>query len=109
MLGPRSKMIRSGNGEQMSNQDRRATKRVTVYRAHITGSHEVWEAEYDALADALHFACRDLREGRRTPLCILENGVLVHDRETITRICMEQSSGLSAAVAERESKGVQGQ
>ena len=81
----------------MSNADRRVTKRLTIYRAHITGSQEVWEAEYEAIADALHFACRDLREGRRTPLCIMENGEMIYEREAIARLCEEQRSGVAAA------------
>lgn len=83
----------------MNNEDRRTTKRVTVYRAHITGSQEVWQAEYDAISDALHFACRDLREGRRTPLSIMENGIMIHDREEIARMCQDESSSISAAAA----------
>ena len=88
----------------MSTRDRRTTKRVTVYRAHITGSQEVWEAEYEAIADALHFACRDLREGRRTPLCILENAELIYGREAIACLCEEQRSGVSEAAAEGEAE-----
>ncbi|MEX2583059.1 MAG: hypothetical protein WD766_07285 [Gemmatimonadota bacterium] len=67
--------------------DQRSHKRVTVYRAVIPDSDELWEVEYEAVADALHFACRDLRNGRRRPLEILEDGVLIHDAASIARAC----------------------
>jgi hypothetical protein len=70
--------------------DRRKHSRVTVYRAEVPGSAEVWEVEYEAVADALHFACRDLREGRRRPLEIVEDGVRVHDGDSIARACQEE-------------------
>lgn len=68
-------------------QDRRHQPRVTVYRAEIPGSSEIWEAEYKALADALHFACRDLHEKRRRPIAILEDGVVRYDADAISRAC----------------------
>lgn len=64
--------------------DRRSTRRVTVYRAEdpdATGG--IREVEYESVAEALHFALRDLREGRRTPLEIREDGTLVLDQEGI--------------------------
>lgn len=70
--------------------DRRKQTRITVYRAEVPGSDEVMEVEYEAVADALHFACRDLRDGRRRPLEILENGVRIHDEESIARACQEE-------------------
>jgi hypothetical protein len=72
--------------------DRRRSRRVTVYRAEIphTSPPEIWEVEYEALADALHFACRDLREGRRKPLEILEDGVRVYDATSLEAACRER-------------------
>jgi hypothetical protein len=70
--------------------DPRSSKRVTVYRATVPHSDQLWEVEYDAIADALHFACRDLREGRRQPIEILEDGVQVYDAEGIARACGQQ-------------------
>ena len=67
----------------MSTRDRRITERVAVYRARISNSDEIREVEYESTSDALHFACRDLREGRRTPLSISEDGVLIYDAEAI--------------------------
>lgn len=84
----------------MSEQDRRVTPRVTVYRAQESRSDEIWEAEYDSVADALHFACRDLQEGRRTPLSITEDGALIYDAETIKRVCAEEDPGLGTTAAE---------
>lgn len=88
--------------DQVSERDRRTTNRVTVYRARGRGADEVWEVEYEAVADALHFACRDLREGRRAPLSIVEDGVLIYDREAIERACHEEDSGLGVAATERD-------
>ncbi|HEX2189714.1 MAG TPA: hypothetical protein VHG51_12485 [Longimicrobiaceae bacterium] len=69
-------------------RDRRERKRVVVYRAEIPGTRGgIHTAEYEAVADALHFACRDLREGRRIPLEIAEDGVVVHDAAGIAREC----------------------
>ena len=84
----------------MSQSDRRSDKRVTLYRARVRDSDEVWEVEYEAVADALHFACRDLREGRRTPLSISEDDVLVHDADAIARLCADESTGLHAATGQ---------
>lgn len=86
----------------MSTRDRRTTERVTVYRAQTSDSDEIREVEYESISDALHFACRDLREGRRTPLSISEDGVLIHDAEAIARLCRETSSALDPATADRE-------
>jgi hypothetical protein len=71
--------------------DRRSTKRVIVYRAELPDSSELWEVEYDGVSDALHFACRDLREQRRRPIEILEDGVQVYDADAIAAACEEQS------------------
>lgn len=72
-------------------QDRRHQPRITVYRAEIPGSSEIWQVEYEAVADALHFACRDLREKRRRPIAILEDGVVRYDAEAISRACDARS------------------
>jgi hypothetical protein len=71
---------------------------VTTYRAHVNETGELWEVEYEAVSDAVHFACRDLREGRRTPIEIAEDGVRVHDLESLTKLCTELD-------AEREGEG----
>ena len=68
-------------------RDPRRKKRVTVYRAEVPHADELWEVSYEAVADALHFACRDLREGRRRPLEIVEDGVVVYDAASIVRAC----------------------
>ena len=80
----------------MSTRDRRSDKRVTRYRARISDSDEIWEVEYESVSDALHFACRDLREGRRTPLSITEDSVLIYDADAIARMCEEAGSPLQA-------------
>ena len=69
------------------NRDRRSQRRVTVYRARVPGESELWEVEYEAVADAVHFACRDLKEGRRDPVEIVEDGVVVYDAEGIAEAC----------------------
>ena len=69
--------------------DRRSQPRVTVYRAELRDG-SIWEVEYEAIADALHFACRDLREGRRLPIAIVEDGVVMLDRAAIGRECVER-------------------
>jgi hypothetical protein len=73
---------------------------VTVYRVRTRRSEAVSEVEYDSVADALHFACRDLQEGRRIPLSITEDGALVYDAETIKRVCAEKARGLGTTAAE---------
>jgi hypothetical protein len=70
--------------------DRRSEKRSTVYRAEIPATGQLREVIYESLADALHFACRDLRAGRRRPLAIVEDGVVIYDAETIALACEEQ-------------------
>lgn len=72
--------------------DRRTTKRVVVYRAELphTSPTEYWQVEYEAVSEALHFACRDLREGRRRPIEIVEDGVVLHDADDLVRICRER-------------------
>jgi hypothetical protein len=70
--------------------DQRSRKRITVYRAEIPDSAEIWEVRYDAIADALHFACRDLRSGRRRPIEILEDGVRIYDADAIASACSQQ-------------------
>lgn len=77
------------------NRDRRSQARVIVYRAQIPESNALHEVEYSAIADALHFACRDLREGRRTPLEILEDGVQIYDAVGIASACKERMEGKS--------------
>lgn len=68
-------------------RDRRSEKRVTVYRAEVPGRPDEWRVEYESVADALHFACRDLRERRRRPIEIVEDGVRVYDAEGIAAEC----------------------
>lgn len=69
--------------------DRRSRERVSVYRAEQPDG-SIREVEYQSVADALHFACRDLRERRRAPLSIMEDGVVVHDAASIERACAER-------------------
>ena len=76
----------------MSQPDRRAQRRVTIYRARDNRSDEIWQVEYDNVAYALYFACRDLREGRRTPLFILQEGALIYDAEAIAQACAEDQA-----------------
>lgn len=66
--------------------DRRSQSRVTRYRVRLRDG-SIQEVEYQAIDDALHFACRDLREGTREPLEITEDGVVVHDAKSIRNIC----------------------
>ena len=83
--------------------DRRTRRRVTVYRAEIphTSPPEIWEVEYESLADAMHFACRDLREGRRRPVEILEDGVRIHDAESLEAACREREEQRAQEADER--------
>ena len=67
--------------------DRRSRKRVTIYRAELPNTGEIREVEYESIADALHFACRDLREGRRRPLAIVEDGAVIHDETSLAEAC----------------------
>jgi len=78
--------------------DRRETKRVTLYRAELphTSPVEYWEVEYEALSDALHFACRDLREGRRKPVQIVQDGVVLYDADSIPDACREREEQRAA-------------
>lgn len=84
--------------------DRRRTSRVIIYRAEIEGSTppEVWEVEYEAVADALHFACRDLREGRRRPLTIMEDGMEVLDAAGIEEACRERDEQRNSTLGNGE-------
>lgn len=70
--------------------ERRRSKRVVLYRAEVPGEDEVYEVEYESVADAIHFACRDLRAERRRPLEILEDGEVVLDVREILRRCEEE-------------------
>lgn len=70
--------------------ERRSRPRTIVYRAEVPGESGLHEAEYPSLADALHFACRDLRSGRRHPVEIVEDGVVVYDGESIREACEEE-------------------
>lgn len=76
-------------------RDRRTQKRVILYRAALPDSDEIHEVEYPAISDALHFACHDLRDGRRRPIEILEDGVQVHDADAIGRECHAMTRGLA--------------
>jgi hypothetical protein len=79
--------------------DRRRNRRVVVYRAEIphTSPTEYWQVEYEAVAEALHFACRDLREGRRRPVEIVEDGVVVYDAVSLETACRERAEERSAS------------
>ncbi|HUE96356.1 MAG TPA: hypothetical protein VMN39_06830 [Longimicrobiaceae bacterium] len=77
------------------NRDRRHQTRVIVYRAKVDDAEEPYEAEYSAIADALHFACRDLRESRRVPIEILEDGVTIYDAAGIAAACAERMAELT--------------
>jgi hypothetical protein len=77
--------------------DRRSEKRITVYRADVPDSDELWEVEYEAVAEAIHFACRDLREGRRIPREIIDDGVLLYDADAIAELCRERADEREAA------------
>ena len=78
--------------------DRRSSRRVVIYRAELphTSPTEYWEVEYEALAEALHFACRDLREGRRKPVEILEDGRVVYDAEGLVDACRQREESRDA-------------
>ena len=71
-------------------QDRRKQKRITVYRSALPDSGEIREVEYESIAEAIHFACRDLREGRRRPIEIVEDGVVIYEGDSMLRICEER-------------------
>lgn len=71
--------------------ERRGSKRVTLYQAEETDPKKLRMVEYDSVADALHFACRDLREGRRRPIEIAEDGVVIHDEAAIADWCRERA------------------
>lgn len=71
------------------NRDRRGQKRVVLYRAEVPDDPEPYEVAYESVADALHFACRDLRTGRRRPVALVEDGIVVLDAEGIRAACDE--------------------
>lgn len=81
--------------------ERRSNKRSVLYRAEERGQPGLYEVEYEAVNDALHFACRDLRAGRRRPLEIVEDGVLIYDAEQIAAQCRSDPT-LDALEAEME-------
>jgi hypothetical protein len=68
---------------------------MVLYRAEVPGEEE-YEAEYESLADALHFACRDLRAGRRVPLEIREDGAVVLTRDGIRERCRAELEEIHA-------------
>lgn len=74
--------------------ERRSRQRTIVYRAEVPGEAQPHEAQYPSLADALHFACRDLRSGRRSPVAIEEDGVVVYDADKIRLECGEEQQAL---------------
>jgi hypothetical protein len=76
-------------------RDRRAQKRVVLYRARVPDEEELYEVAYESVADALHFACRDLRTERRKPLAIVEDGIVVMDAARIEAECRDLPEGLS--------------
>lgn len=71
------------------NRDRRTQKRVVLYRAQMPDEEELYEVAYESLADALHFACRDLRTGRRRPVAIVEDGIVVMDGARMEAECRD--------------------
>ncbi len=71
----------------MTTRDRRAQRRIVLYRAAVRDDPEPYEVAYESVADALHFACRDLRTDRRRPLAIVEDGIVVLDAEGIAAEC----------------------
>jgi hypothetical protein len=66
----------------------------------MSRSDVIWEAEYASVADALHFACRDLQEGRRIPLSVTEDGTVIYDAEAIKRVCADKDRGLGTPTGE---------
>ena len=60
---------------------------MVLYRAELRGEDEPYEVKYESVADALHFACRDLRTERRRPVAIVEDGVVVLDADQIAAEC----------------------
>lgn len=68
-------------------RERRAQKRVVLYRAQVPDEADPYEVVYESVADALHFACRDLRTGRRRPIAIVEDGIVVLDARAIEAEC----------------------
>lgn len=87
--------------------DRRSNRRVTVYRAEDPGvPGGIHEVEYESVADALHFALRDLREGRRTPLEIREDGRLVLDQDAIAAELRTRDAGDGVAPTSGSEGGV---
>lgn len=74
--------------------ERRRTRRVVVYLAELpyTDPVEYYRVEYEAVSDALHFACRDLREGRRRPVEIREDGRLIYDAEGLAAACRDREA-----------------
>lgn len=83
-------------------RDRRARKRVVLYRAEVPDEPEPHEVAYESVADALHFACRDLRTGRRRPLAIVEDGIVVLDAQAISGQCASREE---ERVAEEDATG----
>ena len=84
--------------------DRRSERRITVYRADVPDSDELWEVEYEAVAEAIHFACRDLREGRRIPREIIDDGVLLYDAAAIAELCRERKDERETASASADTE-----
>ena len=71
-------------------RDRRSEERIVLYRAEIPGEAAPHEVQYESVADAFHFACRDLHSGRRTPVEITESGIVVYDAERIRVECEQK-------------------
>lgn len=76
--------------------DRRSQHRVILYRAEVPDDAGIHEVRYDSVADALHFACRDLRNQRRRPLSIVEDGTVVMDADQIRRVCAEERAEMES-------------
>lgn len=84
-------------------QDRRSQKRVIVYRAEVPHVSERYEVVYESLADALHFACRDLATERRRPLALIEDGIVILDADQIAQECASGRAGSSPSEETTES------
>lgn len=89
------------------NTDRRAQRRIVLYRAEVPEEAEPHEVAYESVADALHFACRDLRTGRRRPLAIVEDGIVVLDAEGIVAECATRDD--DDVLAEEDATGWPGE
>ena len=77
-------------------QDRRSEERIVLYRAEVPGEAAPHEVQYESVADALHFACRDLHSGRRIPIEITESGIVVQNADGIRAECEQKQAEIEA-------------